>query len=98
MWQRTIEESRAVTFHLIQFALEIVAGLFFLFLDYIIVSVLLVIRKNSEMTFIQEGEHTIHFSVSSLFYFIAVNFIIYSIVFLDSRFRIDCPSFENYPT
>ncbi|XP_061390332.1 protein sneaky, partial [Musca vetustissima] len=63
IWQRTLEESRAVTYHLIQFALEIIAAMFFLFLDYIIVTVLLVIRKNSQITFVQEGEHTIHFAI-----------------------------------
>ncbi|XP_075170440.1 ubiquitin protein ligase sneaky [Haematobia irritans] len=63
IWERSVEESRAATYHLLQFALEILGGLFFLFLDYIIVSILLVIRKNSEITFVQEGEHTIHFSI-----------------------------------
>ncbi|XP_013099988.2 protein sneaky [Stomoxys calcitrans] len=63
VWQRTTEESRAIVFHLLQFALEIVAGLFFLFLDYVIVTVLVVIRKNSEMSFVQEGEHNINFSI-----------------------------------
>ncbi|XP_019893505.2 protein sneaky [Musca domestica] len=63
VWQRTMEESRAVAFHLLQFALEIIAAMFFLFLDYVIVTVLLVIRKNSEITFVQEGEHTIKFAI-----------------------------------
>lgn len=63
MWKRTREESRDVTYHLLQFSLETVTALFFLFLDYVIVTILLVIRKNSEMSFVQEGEHTIHFSV-----------------------------------
>ncbi|KAI8119484.1 DC-STAMP domain-containing protein 1 [Lucilia cuprina] len=60
-WQRTQEESQAVTFNLLQFSLEILSGCFFLFLDYVIVSVLLIIRNNSEMSFVQEGEHTIQF-------------------------------------
>ncbi|XP_073820084.1 ubiquitin protein ligase sneaky isoform X1 [Musca autumnalis] len=63
VWQRTVEESRAVAYHLMQFALEIIAALFFLFLDYVIVTVLLVIRKNSQITFVQEGEHSIHFAI-----------------------------------
>lgn len=70
MWQRTVEESRAVAFHLMQFALEIIAAVFFLFLDYVIVTVLLVIRKNSEITFVQEGEHTIKFAVSFVVLFV----------------------------
>ncbi|XP_046805994.1 protein sneaky isoform X2 [Lucilia cuprina] len=62
-WQRTQEESQAVTFNLLQFSLEILSGCFFLFLDYVIVSVLLIIRNNSEMSFVQEGEHTIQFQI-----------------------------------
>lgn len=62
-WHRTQEESRAIRFNLLQFSLEIVSAGFFLFLDYIIVSVLMIIRNNSEMSFVQEGEHNIKFSV-----------------------------------
>lgn len=62
---RTHEESQAVIFYLLQFSLEIISGCFFLFLDYVIVSVLWIIRNNSEMSFVQEGEHTIKFQVYS---------------------------------
>ncbi|XP_065355190.1 protein sneaky, partial [Calliphora vicina] len=62
-WHRTQEESQAVTFNLLQFSLEIVSGCFFLFLDYVISSVFLIIRNNSEMSFVQEGEHTIKFQI-----------------------------------
>lgn len=56
-------------FYLLQYFFEILSGCFFLFLDYIIVSVLLIIRNNSEMSFIQEGGHTIRFHVSYIFFY-----------------------------
>ncbi|KAM7363772.1 ubiquitin protein ligase sneaky [Cochliomyia hominivorax] len=62
-WQRTHEESQSALYQLLQFLLEIICGCFFLFFDYVLVFVLLIIRKNSKMSFVQEGEHTIQFQI-----------------------------------
>lgn len=63
-WQHTEQESRAIYFYLFQFAMEILAASLFLLLDYLIVTLLEIIRIKSFVSYTQKGEHIIHFQVN----------------------------------
>ncbi|XP_020714114.1 E3 ubiquitin-protein ligase DCST1 isoform X2 [Ceratitis capitata] len=62
-WQHTEQESRAIYLYLFQFAMEILAASLFLLLDYLIVTLLEIIRIKSFVSYTQKGEHIIHFQV-----------------------------------
>ncbi|XP_037950473.1 protein sneaky-like [Teleopsis dalmanni] len=60
---RTKEEKKSAKYHILRLSVEIIIGLFFILLDYIIVVLLKIVRMESETTYTQEGEHTITFSI-----------------------------------
>ncbi|XP_055852072.1 protein sneaky isoform X2 [Episyrphus balteatus] len=58
------DESRAMTFLFLQFILEIFVSGLFLLLDHMIVVLLKIVASKSEITYYQEGEHIISFSIN----------------------------------
>lgn len=63
--RQTKQESREMNYQTVYILLEIFSVGFFLILDFFLITLLDVVRVNSEVTFVQEGEHNIQFKVSA---------------------------------